>query len=68
MNSRHLPGGIIEVEIVRLSLDGYPSAIHNATIKIYFLFGSSMSKDLDFNPDGIMFEVFKEQLRALIRW
>jgi len=68
VKSGHLPGGIVEIEVVRLGLDGHPSAVHNATIKIYFLDGSSMTKDLDFNPDGVMFEVFKEQVRALIRW
>lgn len=61
MNARR----IIRAEASKIQLAGSPSCVIAATIHIFYSDGTVDERDVDFAPDGLMFEVFQEQISAL---
>jgi hypothetical protein len=67
VNRRRPFGAIKRVEIYSLTLDGYPSAVLTAVLAITPISGDDFFKQVDFHPDGLMYEVFLEYVAALNR-
>jgi hypothetical protein len=68
MNARRLDlGGLLNVEIVSVTLDGEPSAVHSALHKLYFNNGQVIDWRVYYEPDGIMYENFLESINGVLR-
>jgi hypothetical protein len=52
------------VGIIRVELSGDPSCVHAATLRLKFADGTEEDRDITYEPDGVMYEVFVEQVQA----
>lgn len=60
-------GGLSNIEIISVTLNGDPSAVHSALLKLYFDNGQVMDWNVSFEPDGIMYESLLETLNGILR-
>lgn len=68
MTARRLNlGGLSKIEIISVTLDGNPSAVHSALLKLYFDNGQVMDWQVSFEPDGVIYESFLETINGVLR-
>jgi len=60
-------GGLSNIEIISVTLNGDPSAVHTALLKLYFDNGQVMDWEVSFDPDGIMYESLLETIKGVQR-
>lgn len=67
MSSRRSAGSNIHVNVIRVYLDGNPACVHAADLEITFPDGGRVLRHVSYAPDGVMFEVFMEQVEQMNR-
>ena len=65
MTGRRAAGSIAEVNVVRVELAGNPTCVHVAELEVVYRDGTAETRTISFAPNGVMFEVFEDQVAAL---
>jgi Ca2+-dependent lipid-binding protein len=66
MTLRHQhPDGLVDVEIISLTLGGKPSGVSAVLFKLIYLNGTISELDFQFTPNEIMYETFLEEFNRL---
>ena len=59
---------VVEILEVRVSIEGKPSAVMSAIIELRFSDQSREHREITFEPDGLLYEVWQDELRAWRRY
>ena len=65
MTGRRGAGSIAEVTVVRVELAGNPTCVHVAELEVVYRDGTADRRTISFAPNGVMLEVFEDQVAAL---
>ena len=65
MAGRRAAGSIAVVNVVRVELAGNPTCVHVAELEVVYRDGTAETRTISFAPNGVMFEVFEDQVAAL---
>lgn len=65
MTGRRSAGSLTEVNVLRVELAGIPTCVHAADLELVYKDGSTEVLTISYAPNGVMYEVFEDQVRAL---
>lgn len=65
MTGRRPAGSLVEVNVLKVELSGVPTCVHAAELELVFSDGSAEVRAISFAPNGVMYEVFDDQVNAL---
>lgn len=57
--------GFVNIKIISMKVSGKPSAVHSATVRLFYPDGTVIDQSFSMEPDGVMFENFEEAVRNI---
>ncbi len=65
IENRRSIGDFIDIRVISLTIFGKPSAVHSGAILFTLRDGGKSLLEFSFEPNGVMYEVFQEQINGL---
>ena len=60
--------GLKKIQVIEVHMGGWPSAVMSAKLGLEFKDGTSLERDLDYAPDGIIYESFILEVNQLVKY
>jgi hypothetical protein len=60
--------GLKNIQVVEIRMGGWPSAVMWAKISLEFKDGSFLESDLNYEPEGLIYESFMWEINQLVKY
>ncbi len=60
--------GLKKIQIIEIRMGGWPSAVMSARIGVEFKDGTFLERDLDYAPNGLIYESFILEVNQLVKY
>jgi hypothetical protein len=60
--------GLKKIQVIEIRMGGWPSSVMSARISLEFKDGTSLERDLDYAPDGLIYESFILEVNQLVKY